>query len=129
MPAGGAAGQQLGGAEQAGDVHVVTAGVRHRHLVAVGVGSRDRAGIGQAGRLPYGQGIHVRPQQHRRALSVAQHSHHARSADAGVDLIAALPEPVADLRGGLPLLVRQLRVLMQIPVESLLSRTHLLDTG
>ena len=57
-----AVGEQLGGAGEHGDVGVVPAGVHH---------AVDRAGVVEAGVLRHRQGVHVAPQQDRRAGRVA----------------------------------------------------------
>ena len=43
--------EQRGRADQPGHVHVMAAGMRHRHRVPVAIRRRDLAGIGQAGRF------------------------------------------------------------------------------
>ena len=115
-----AVGEQLRGPGQAGHVHVVAAGVHHRHLGAVGVGAGDRAGVGQPGRLPHRQRVHVRPQQHGRAVAVAQHPDHPGAADPLVHLEAGAPQPAGDQPRRPLLLVGQLRVPVHVPVQVLL---------
>ena len=116
----GTAGEQPGGAQQAGHVDVVAAGVHHRDLVAVVVGAGGCTRVGQAGRLPHRQRVHVRPQQHRGTVAVAQHTDHAGAAHPLVHLEPGLLQPLGDRRRGPVLLVGQLRVLMQGAVELLL---------
>ena len=59
--------QQGGGPQQHGGVGVVAAGVHH---------AGDLGGKGQAGGLLDGQGVHVRPQQHRGAGMAAENLGH-----------------------------------------------------
>jgi hypothetical protein len=86
-------------------MHVVTAGVHHRHVGAVRASGGRRAGIRQIRRLPHGQPVHVGPEQHRGPVTVAQDAHHARAADPLVDLEPGGPQPLGDPLRGAPLLV------------------------
>ena len=47
----GAISEELGRPEQRGDVHVVSAGMHDRYLVAIGVGGLHRAGVIESGGL------------------------------------------------------------------------------
>src|SRR4051812_31412389 len=107
-------GEQLRGAGQAGHVDVVAAGVHHRHLVAVGVGAGDLAGVGQSGGLPDRERIHVRPQQHRPAVPVVQDADHTGAAHPLVHLETGTPEPAGHQARGPRLLVGQLGVLVDV---------------
>ena len=69
------------GAEQAGRMHIVTAGVHDRDLAPVAVGGAGRAGVGQSGLLLDGKGVEIGTQQHHPTLPVAQYTDHARTAD------------------------------------------------
>ena len=108
---------------------VVAAGVHHRHLVAVRVGAGGRAGVGQTGCLPHRQRVHVRPQQHRGAVAVAQHTDDAGAAYPLVHLEPGLAQPLGDRRRGPPLLVGQLRVPVQVAVELFLLGAQVVQAG
>lgn len=114
-PLFGRHGQKLSGAEQAGDVHVMTTGV-HDRSPARG----DGTGIRQVGRFADRQGVHVGTEQDRRPVPVGQHADHPGSADPLVDLVAVFPEPGGHQRRGAVLLMGQLGIGVQIPVEVLL---------
>ena len=101
-------------------MNVVAASVHHRYLVAVQIGGGDRAGVRQPGLFSDRQGVHVGPQQHGGSVTVVQHPDHAGAADTLVHLVAEAAEPRGHLGGGVVLLVRQLRVLVQVAVEVLL---------
>ena len=60
-PLFGRSGEQPGRAEQAGDVHVVSAGVHDRHLGAVRVGRDAVLAYGRPVCLLDRQGVHVGP--------------------------------------------------------------------
>ena len=91
-----AGGQQLRRTQQAGDVHIVAAGVGH---------SRGRTGIGQPGVLRHRQSVHIGAQQDRLTVAVAQHADHTGTAHAGGDLEAELAQTVGDRGGGAVLLM------------------------
>jgi hypothetical protein len=120
VPAVPAVGEQLGRTQQAGDVQVVAAGVHHGHLVAVGIGGDDRAGVRKTGGLANRQGVHVGAQQHRRAVPVVQDADHAGAADALVHLEAGRPQSVGREPSGASLLARQLGIAVEVAVELLL---------
>ena len=75
--------QRPRGANPAGHVHVVAAGVHHRDGVAGIIGGGDGAGVGLPGLLTHRQCVHVGAQQHRRPLAVLQHADQPMSAHAG----------------------------------------------
>ena len=84
VPGVAGGGEQRGRAGQPGHVHVVSAGVHDRYFVAVRIGRSGGAGVGQAGRLPDRQRVHVGAQHDRRAVAVGQQPDHTRAADPGV---------------------------------------------
>ena len=101
-----------------GDVHVVAAGVHHRHLHSVAADLPDRRGARHARALLERQAVHVGAQQHRGAVAVPQHADDARAADAFRDLHAGdcaqfLRHPCRRLR----LVERELRVLVEVIPE------------
>jgi hypothetical protein len=98
-------------------MHVVPARVRD----AV-VGARVR----QAGVLGERQGVHVGAQQHTRAVAVAQHAHHPGTADTADHLEAGRREPVGSLARRAVLLMGQLGVAVQVPIEVLLPTADLI---
>jgi hypothetical protein len=110
----GLRGQVRRGAEQAGDVHVVAAGVHHRDVrVFRPVGARVR----QAGLLKHRQPVHVGAQQHRRPGPVRQHADHAGAAHPGRDLVAEFAQAFRDDPGRPVLGEREFRVGVQVAVE------------
>ena len=111
--------EEIHGTQQAGHVHVVPACVHHRALDPVGVAGDHRAGVVKTGCLLHGEGVHVGAQEHGRPVAVLQDPDHARAADVLVDGAPALPESLCDVRGGPGLLVRQLRMCVQVAVEVL----------
>lgn len=110
-------GEQAGGTGQPGDVHVMSAGVHDRHLIAVVVDAGLGAGVVESGGLLDREGVHIGAQHDRRTDAIAQHAHHACPADAGGDLESRLPQPFGRLLGSAVLLEGQLRVGVQITVE------------
>ena len=70
VPLAAMTGQKLARPGQAGHMDVVTAGMRHRHFLAVTIPGGHGARVIRAGVLPYGQGVHVSPQQDRRPAAV-----------------------------------------------------------
>ena len=108
---------QLRRTQQTRHMHVVPARVRD----AV-VGARVR----QAGVLGERQGVHVGAQQHTRAVAVAQHAHHPGTADTADHLEAGRRQPVGGLARCAVLLVGQLGVAVQVPVEVLLPTADLI---
>lgn len=95
-------GEQGGGAQQAGHVHVVAARVHHRDLPVLGAGGHHGAGVGQAGLLRHGQRVHVGAHQHGRPVAVVQRRDHSGAADAGTDLEAEAAQPVRNGGSGQP---------------------------
>jgi len=63
LPCVGVLGESSGGSQQAGDVHIVAAGVHNRHIVAVAIGSTRCAGIRQSGLFFHRQSVHIGTQQ------------------------------------------------------------------
>ena len=96
--------QQLGRAQQHGDVAVVAAGVHHARVLA---------GEGQPGLLLHGQGIDVGPEGHGPALAAVQHGPAAVVVRIAVDGIAHFLQLRLDLVGGRRLLQGQLGVLVE----------------
>ena len=109
--------QQLGRARQPGDVHVVSAGVHDRDRVPVGVGAGGGAGVREAGVLLDREGVHVGAQHDGRAVAVAEHPDDAGPADARAHLAAGPLELLGGLRRGALLVVRELRVGMEVAVQ------------
>ena len=121
VPQAGLVSHQLGHAGQAGDVQVVAAGMRHRHLAAIGVLAGSGARIVRTGVFPDRQRVHVGPKQNGRPAAVSQHADHASAADARTHLVAAPLQPLCSAPGGPLLLMGQLRVLMQVLIELFLG--------
>ena len=110
--------------EQARDVHVVAAGVHDRHRVAVRVRRDDLARIRQPCRLLDRKRIHVGPKEHRRAFTVAQHTNDSGSPEVCTHFVAVIAEPRRHLRRRHGLLMGELGMGVQLPVEILLPFTH-----
>lgn len=127
-PLRGRPGQQFHRTDQARDVHVVSARVHDRSLVSVRIRRHRRAGIVQTRLLPDRQCVHIGAQQHTGAVPVVQNAHHAGAAHIGVHLASRGPQSVGHLGRGARLLMRQLRMGMQVAVEVLLVRADLVQT-
>ncbi len=119
LPAGLQAGQHAGGADPAGHVHVVAAGVHDADLVAVLVARADLAGVGQAGLLDDRQGVHVGAHQHGRPVAVLEDADDAVAADVLRHLEADLLQLAGQAGGGSRLVERQLGVGVQVLVQRL----------
>ena len=104
---------------QPGDVHIVAAGVHDRNRVPVRVGCGGRAGEPEAGVLPDREGVHVGSQHDGGSVAVAQHPDAPGPADAGAHLAAGPLELLGGLGGRAVLLVRELRMGMEVAVEDL----------
>ena len=75
-------GEPAGGADEAGHVDVVTAGVHDADGVSLVVLGLDLAGEGQAGSLDDGQGVHVGPDEDGGAFAVLEDADDAELANA-----------------------------------------------
>ena len=100
-------------------MHIVAAGVHDRDRVPVGVGAGGRAGVREAGVLLDREGVHVGAQHDGRSVAVAQHPDDAGPADARTHLAAGPLELLGGLGGGALLVVRELRMGMEVAVEVL----------
>ena len=101
-------------------MHVVTAGMHH---------AIDPARVRKPGRLPDRQGIHVRTQQHRRPVAVAEHPGDPGPRDALDHLKAQIPQPARRDPRRAMLLKRQLWMSMQIPVDLTKAAGQLVSHG
>ena len=90
MPAIAAFGKQRGRSNQAGHVHVVSAGVRHWHGLAISACRCNCTRIRKTSSFLDGQRVHVSAQHYGWAVSVAQYTDNSRLADSCGDL-----EPLA----------------------------------
>ena len=95
---------------------VVTAGVHHRHILAVEFTTR-LGGEWDPGPLQHRQAVHIRPQcNHRSWLAADQGADHTRMCDACLDLVQAETSQVlGDFRRGPEFTIRELRVLVNVP--------------
>ena len=100
-------------------VHVVAAGVHHRHGLAVVVGSRDRAGIRQAGLFPHRQRIHVGAQHDHGPVAVVQQTNDPRLPNSRGHVKTVGAEPIRRQAGRACLLHGQFGMRMHIGVEGL----------
>jgi hypothetical protein len=98
-------------------VRVVPACVHHRYIVAVLVGRTIGAGVWQPGRLLNRQRVHVGAHEHDRPFAVLQDSDHAGRADLLVHVVAVVAQQARHSGGRLDLLVAELWMPVQIPVE------------
>jgi hypothetical protein len=113
----------------AGHVHVVAAGVGDRDLMAPGVLRGRRAGVVRAGVLLDRQSVQFGPEQNGGPGAIGQDAHDARAADARLDRAAILLQLPGDALGCAVLLVRQLRMAMQILVERFLAGPEAVIAG
>lgn len=120
-------GEDLRGAEQAGDVDVVSTRVHDRHVLAVLTGGGDRRGVRQASGLPHRQRVHVSTQEDAGPVTVRQDADDARAADLAGDVEATGLEPIGRGAGRLRLLVRQFGVRVQVLVELLETRAKFVE--
>ncbi len=102
-------------------MHVVAAGVSHRHFVAVGGFGGHGARVVHAGAFPDGQRVEFGPQQDGGPGTVSQDAHYSRAADPGLHREAVFLQFPGDALGGAVLVMGQLRMLVQVLVESLLG--------
>ena len=112
--------QGLGGSQQAGNVHVVAAGVHDGLVDAVGISHAFLAGVREAGALFDREGVEIGSQEDRGAfVAVAQDGRDAVAAYAGFDVEVA--GDGAELRdaagGGFFFLVGEFRVGVEVLVE------------
>jgi hypothetical protein len=110
-------------------VHVVTAGMHHRDLVALVIPAARDARIRQTGAFEDRQTVHVGAQQHHGSVAVAQHPRQPRATDALGDLVAVPGQPPGGETGGAMFPERQLRVGMKIPVCILEPHSQLVAVG
>src|SRR3954453_17187665 len=75
--------------------------------------------LGEARVLLHREGIHVGPQQNRRALAIAQKPDDAGTAHALADLVSLLSEPLGGDPGGPPLLHGEFGVGVNVLVHAL----------
>ena len=101
-------------------MHVVTAGVHH---------SFDLARVGKPGRLPDRQSVHIRSQQHRRPVAVAEHPRDPGRRDTLDHLKAQIHQPARRDPRRAVLLERELRMSMQIPVDITKAADQLVSHG
>ena len=106
-------------------MHVVAAGMVHRHLVAVGVFDGHRARVVRPSVFLDGQRVQFGPEQHGGPAAIGQNAHHAGAADAGLDGEAVVLQSSGDTPGGAVLGVGQFGMDVQILVEGLLVSCRL----
>jgi hypothetical protein len=106
-------------------MHVVAAGMVHRHLVAVGICDGHRARKVRPGVFLDGQCVQFGPEQHGGPAAIGQDAHHAGAADAGLDGEAVVLQSSGDTPGGAVLGVGQFGMDVQILVEGLLVSCRL----
>ena len=109
--------QPAGGADEAGHVDVVPAGVHHADLTPGLVACLHLAGVGQPGLLDDRQRVHVGADQHDRPVAVLQDADDAELADARRHLGAGFRQLVGDPLRRFDLLERELGVGVQVRVE------------
>ena len=102
-------------------MHVVAAGVGHRHLMAVSTLDGHGAGVVDAGVFPDRQRVEFGPEQDGGPAAVGQDAHHPGAADPGLDGEPVFVQLPGDLPGRAVLLVGQLGMLVQVLVKRLLT--------
>lgn len=99
--------QEFGCGEEGRDVGVVAAGVHDGGFggrgITVAVGG-FLAGVGQAGLLFYGEGVHVGAEEDGRPFAVLEHACESMAADASVDLEVEALKALGGAGGGVYLL-------------------------
>jgi hypothetical protein len=114
-PAGPVLGELAGRADQAGDVHVVPAGVRHRHRRAGRVLADNGAGVRQPGALGHRQRVHVRAQGYGRSGSApAQNPDDARMCYARLNFDSERAQMCRDDPGRADFAITEFRVLVDV---------------
>lgn len=96
----------------------MTAGMTDRDRTALLVGRRLGARVVQAGLLPDRESVHVGPQHDRGSGAVAQDGDHASAADPGGDVKVELREPLRHQGRGAMLLEAELRMRVQLSVQT-----------
>ncbi len=97
---------------------VVSACVHHRGCDTVAARGHCITGVGQAGLLTNRQGIHISAEDDRRARAIGQKTNDPGATDPGLHAQSEPAQPSSQSCGSLELLKRQLRVSMQVFVES-----------
>ena len=103
----------------------MTAGMTDRDRAALLVSCRLGARVVQVGVLPDRESIHVGPQQDGRSRAVTQDTDHAGAANPGGDLEVELREPLRHQGRGALLLKAELRMRVQLSVQTEQCRIHL----
>jgi len=71
----------VGGADQAGHVNIMTAGMHHLHFIAISVDLGCNRCIGKPGFLRYRQPIHIGAHHHQRSGAILQDGNHPGATD------------------------------------------------
>jgi len=108
-------------------MHVVSACVHDTDIRPAIVLGPDDAGVRQAGALGHGQGVELGSQHHRRTRTVFQYANYSRTANPGGHVIPELTKSGRQLGRGLLLVVRELWMLMEIPIQCVGLRVDAFD--
>jgi hypothetical protein len=93
--------KSFGRSQQAGNVHVVAAGVHHGLLDAVGVGHAFLAGVGEAGAFFDREGVEVGAQENGWAAAIVQEGGNTMTTNTGLDFeVAGDGAELGDAAGG-----------------------------
>ena len=116
-PLGSELAEQMQRTDQCSGVHVMSAGVHHRHLHTVGIHCARHALVRKAGALLNRQRVKICAQHDNWPRSVADYGHDAGAADFRGDLKAQRGDSLLDLLCSAVLLERQLGVLVKVAIE------------
>ena len=109
--------QDSGHTDQTRHVNIMSASMRHRHLLSLRIRGGDRARVKQARFLLYRQRIQLRAHQYSRPHAVAHCAHHSVRSHAGSHLKTGLAQLLRHARRSLFLPPRQFRMRMQMLVQ------------
>jgi hypothetical protein len=98
-------------------MHVMAAGMRHRHGIPSDICGRDSAGIVKTAGLPDGQGIHVGTQHNDGAFAIAEQADNARLSHAGGHFVAIVLKMLCSEISRPVFLHRQFRVGVEVLVD------------
>ncbi len=117
MPAVASVAHERGGADQAGHVNVVPAGVHDGNVVAGGVFGDDVARVGQAGVFVHRKSVEFGAQHDHWAVAVLQDADNAGATDSGGDFESELTEGVGKFGGGVHFVQREFGIAMKIEIQ------------
>jgi hypothetical protein len=121
--------QQFRRAQQTGHVRIMAAGVRYADRFPGSISCGECRSVRQTGVLPHGKRVHVGPREHGLALAVSEDADDAGAADPFDNFVTDFLEFRRRERGCFGFLKTQLRMRMEVLVNTLLPCGDCLQTG